>query len=408
MMSNNSRLPIDLESDVVVEFAGKSGQGWTGPTEHPRILIPTALRMRPRCSNRPDISAHHRAAGVRLPAHGFRRRLGGDPSAPTPAARLALVVTGSDVRDACVALAVAAGADRPDPFRRTPSRTTVIGFAASALLPARAGEVLRPYLLARRERLNAAAAFATIMLERLLDLATVLLLFSGLRLHRWARRDVGRPAAACPGEARRRRWRRPRRWRARLCCSCWRAIRSGSAGRRCGSSGCCRPGSRALVASLVETFAQGLAVMRDPARLVDRAGAVVSDVDVDRRRDLADVAGISYYVSLRGFVPRDDDAGGRCRGADARRDRRLSPRLPVRGDDVFRVPTPTVRSGAAIVLHAISFVPVTLLGARVHGARRADARRRAAHGGRSRRTIRSGASRGVDALPADGLEKGAP
>src|SRR3954469_15049596 len=39
--------------------------------------------------------------------------------------------------------------------------TTVIGFAASFLLPARAGEVIRPYLLARREHLNAASAFAT-------------------------------------------------------------------------------------------------------------------------------------------------------------------------------------------------------------------------------------------------------
>lgn len=57
-------------------------------------------------------------------------------------------------------------------------RTTVIGFAASFLLPARAGEVIRPYLLARREGLRATAAFATIILERLLDLVTVLLLFT--------------------------------------------------------------------------------------------------------------------------------------------------------------------------------------------------------------------------------------
>jgi glycosyltransferase 2 family protein len=57
-------------------------------------------------------------------------------------------------------------------------RTTVIGFAASALLPARAGEVLRPYLLARREGLSATAAFATIILERLLDTMMVLILFA--------------------------------------------------------------------------------------------------------------------------------------------------------------------------------------------------------------------------------------
>lgn len=57
-------------------------------------------------------------------------------------------------------------------------RTTVIGFAASALLPARAGEVIRPYLLARREGLSAAAAFATILVERILDLVAVLVLMA--------------------------------------------------------------------------------------------------------------------------------------------------------------------------------------------------------------------------------------
>jgi uncharacterized protein (TIRG00374 family) len=61
---------------------------------------------------------------------------------------------------------------------RTAFRTTVIGFAATFLLPARIGEVLRPYLLARQERLNPAAAFATVIVERLLDLCTVLLLFA--------------------------------------------------------------------------------------------------------------------------------------------------------------------------------------------------------------------------------------
>jgi uncharacterized protein (TIRG00374 family) len=56
-------------------------------------------------------------------------------------------------------------------------RTTVIGFAANSVLPARIGEVVRPYLLARREGLSITATFATIILERLLDLVTVLLLF---------------------------------------------------------------------------------------------------------------------------------------------------------------------------------------------------------------------------------------
>lgn len=57
-------------------------------------------------------------------------------------------------------------------------RTTVIGFGASAVLPARAGEVIRPYLLARREGLSATAAFATILVERILDLVAVLMLLA--------------------------------------------------------------------------------------------------------------------------------------------------------------------------------------------------------------------------------------
>jgi uncharacterized protein (TIRG00374 family) len=57
-------------------------------------------------------------------------------------------------------------------------RTTIIGFAAIGLLPARVGDVLRPYLLARREGFNAASTFATVVMERVLDLVTVLALLA--------------------------------------------------------------------------------------------------------------------------------------------------------------------------------------------------------------------------------------
>ncbi len=57
-------------------------------------------------------------------------------------------------------------------------RATIIGFAASFVLPARAGEVIRPWLLARREGLPVAACFATIILERVLDLVTVVALLA--------------------------------------------------------------------------------------------------------------------------------------------------------------------------------------------------------------------------------------
>lgn len=63
-------------------------------------------------------------------------------------------------------------------------RATTVGFAASAVLPARAGEVIRPYFLARQApkhqqgRMTATGAFATIILERLLDVVTVLILLA--------------------------------------------------------------------------------------------------------------------------------------------------------------------------------------------------------------------------------------
>ena len=57
-------------------------------------------------------------------------------------------------------------------------RATAVGFAASSILPARAGEVIRPYFLSRHERMSATGAFATIILERLLDMITVLMLLA--------------------------------------------------------------------------------------------------------------------------------------------------------------------------------------------------------------------------------------
>jgi uncharacterized protein (TIRG00374 family) len=61
---------------------------------------------------------------------------------------------------------------------RTAFRTTVIGFAALGVLPARAGDVLRPYLLAKQEGLSVSATLATIVMERVVDLLVVLILMA--------------------------------------------------------------------------------------------------------------------------------------------------------------------------------------------------------------------------------------
>ncbi len=73
---------------------------------------------------------------------------------------------------------------------------TAVGFMAGLAIP-RAQEVLRPYLVARRHSLRTAAAFASIIVERLLDLITVLILF-GLHLFVFSDRSAraGQPLMA--------------------------------------------------------------------------------------------------------------------------------------------------------------------------------------------------------------------
>jgi uncharacterized membrane protein YbhN (UPF0104 family) len=54
---------------------------------------------------------------------------------------------------------------------------TMVGFATGLLIP-RAGELVRPWLVSRRYPIPTSAGFATIILERLFDLITVLVLFA--------------------------------------------------------------------------------------------------------------------------------------------------------------------------------------------------------------------------------------
>ena len=72
---------------------------------------------------------------------------------------------GSDVPVANGSLAVSAGAAWPYTVLLH-IRATMIGFAAMALLPARRGDVLRPYLLARSEGFSATSTFATVVWAR--------------------------------------------------------------------------------------------------------------------------------------------------------------------------------------------------------------------------------------------------
>ena len=59
----------------------------------------------------------------------------------------------------------------------TALHSTMIGFAVNSILPGRVGELLRPYLLARREQLSTSAVVATVLVERVLDLVAILVIF---------------------------------------------------------------------------------------------------------------------------------------------------------------------------------------------------------------------------------------
>jgi uncharacterized protein (TIRG00374 family) len=70
------------------------------------------------------------------------------------------------------------------PFKRgVPFRSlwnfSLIGFMISFLLPGRLGEIARPVLLAEKEGMRKSQAIATIVNERLFDLLTVLVMFTG-------------------------------------------------------------------------------------------------------------------------------------------------------------------------------------------------------------------------------------
>jgi len=57
-------------------------------------------------------------------------------------------------------------------------RATVVGFGARSILPSFASEFIRPYFLSRYEAISATGAFATLVLERALDMLMILVLLA--------------------------------------------------------------------------------------------------------------------------------------------------------------------------------------------------------------------------------------
>lgn len=242
----------------------------------------------------------------------------------------------------------------------TALRTTIIGFAASAVLPARAGEVLRPYLLARRERISAPAVFATIIIERLIDLVAVLLLFALF--------VFTVPAGVIAADANQ--FAQVKFWGAVASAGALAGLvvlfalaghpeRLGRAALRIERVMPARIAN--AIARFVETFAQGLAVMRNPMRLVE---AVVLSFPlwlsiafqiwlVSQAFHITFPFTGTFLVLLFLVVGVAVPTPGAIGGFHAAYQIAVA---------TFFGASPDRIVGAAIVLHAMSFLPVTLAG----------------------------------------------
>lgn len=238
---------------------------------------------------------------------------------------------------------------------------TIIGFAASFILPARAGEILRPWLLARREGLDTAALITTIVIERLLDFVTVLILLAAFftwfdpglsamdpamfqTVKTWGTRGgygalagmVGLMAAAARPEL------------------LLRVVEA--------ATGWLPARLRGVVTGLAAQFAAGLAVVRDPARLalallwsvplwlVIAAQIWLVSVAVGVTLPPTGALLIMAILIVGVAVPTPGAVGGFHEAY------RVAATAFFGADNDHAV-------GAAIVLHAVGFVPTLVVGA---------------------------------------------
>jgi uncharacterized protein (TIRG00374 family) len=213
--------------------------------------------------------------------------------------------------------------------------------------------VLRPYLLARQERLDPAAAFATVIVERLLDLCTVLLLFSLAMFT--AGIDVGpeiRTAGVIAAAA-------SLAGLATLFVLAGHPERLGHLAGRLASR--LPPRAARAVGNLVKTFAEGLKVMRSPGHLAVAMlwslplwlsialGILFTSYAFDLTMSFVGSFLVVGYLAVGVAAPTPGAAGG-FHGMYLLA---LTQFFGARAD---------VAGAAAIVLHLVSFVPVTILG----------------------------------------------
>ncbi|HEX7420278.1 MAG TPA: lysylphosphatidylglycerol synthase transmembrane domain-containing protein [Thermoanaerobaculia bacterium] len=97
---------------------------------------------------------------------------------------IALLINFSAILFRTVRWRVLLDPDRPPPFYAT-FFATAVGYMLSTILPIRASDVARPVLLARRTDMRFSGALGTVLMERIVDLYSILLLFLVFAIRRW-------------------------------------------------------------------------------------------------------------------------------------------------------------------------------------------------------------------------------
>jgi uncharacterized protein (TIRG00374 family) len=234
-------------------------------------------------------------------------------------------------------------------------RATSIGFAANTVLPARAGEVLRPALLAREARLPFPALLASILFERVLD-ALAQLVFFGVAL--------ASPEAAHMGSLGSGRVRILALAVAAVAVAMalfavvWRATTERAVGR---IFALLPERMRPAANRIAHTFLDGFASLKTPRlALLVAAGSigmwlvinvqiycVIRSFGLDLPVSAAFVVTTAAVLGL--VVPTPGGVGG------------YHAAVQFALTDVFRVPI-AAATGVALIAHAVSFVPISIIG----------------------------------------------
>lgn len=234
-------------------------------------------------------------------------------------------------------------------------RATAVGFAANTVLPARAGEVLRPALLARERGLPFAALLASIVFERVLD-ALAQLFFLGLALAgpdaaamgSFSSGRVRIVAAAVAGAA--------------ILMALFAVVWRGATERLFEVAFRSLPERfRPAARGIARTFLDGFASLRTPRLAALVAGGslamwLVINVQIYctmRAFGLELPLSAAYVVTTAAVLGLAVPTPGGVGGYHAAVQFALT--------DVFRVPVATA-TGVALIAHAVSFVPISIIG----------------------------------------------